>query len=226
MNIFSKTLSKLGIKNKANSRNIELNQLYKFLGIDANAGSNNLSEATYFSCLKVLSESIGKLPLKILQHNENKGVSTLRDHHLYTLLHDRPNPYMTASIFWSTVEYNRNHYGNAYVWIQGVGTEQKLWILPSTDVKVWLVQGIKYNWTLLKIYTDEGYTGVGEATNWPGSPIVFEAAKHVGQRIIGLDPMKTDFIWTKLYRDLNWIPRATRRSGCGRPRIADPVQAR
>ncbi|WP_343555168.1 mandelate racemase/muconate lactonizing enzyme family protein [Sphingobacterium sp.] len=73
------------------------------------------------------------------------------------------------------------------------------------DVKVWLVEGIKYNWTLVKIYTDTGHTGVGEATNWPGSPIVYEAAKHVGQRIIGLDPMKTDFIWTKLYRDLNWI---------------------
>ena len=56
--------------------------------------------------------------------------------------------------------------------------------MKITDVKVWLVQGIKYNWTLLKIYTDEGYTGIGEATNWPGSPIVFEAAKHVGQRII------------------------------------------
>lgn len=35
--------------------------------------------------------------------------------------------------------------------------------MKITDVKVWLVQGIKYNWTLLKIYTDEGYTGVGEA---------------------------------------------------------------
>ena len=30
--------------------------------------------------------------------------------------------------------------------------------MKITDVKVWLVQGIKYNWTLLKIYTDEGYT--------------------------------------------------------------------
>ncbi|PTS98701.1 mandelate racemase/muconate lactonizing enzyme family protein [Pedobacter sp. HMWF019] len=77
--------------------------------------------------------------------------------------------------------------------------------MKITDVKVWLVEGVKYNWTLLKIYTDTGHTGVGEATNWPGSPIVFEAAKHVGQRIIGLDPMKTDFIWTKLYRDLNWM---------------------
>ena len=77
--------------------------------------------------------------------------------------------------------------------------------MKITEVKVWLVEGVKYNWTLLKIYTDTGHTGVGEATNWPGSPIVYEAAKHVGERIIGLDPMKTDFIWTKLYRDLNWI---------------------
>lgn len=77
--------------------------------------------------------------------------------------------------------------------------------MKITDVKVWLVEGVKYNWTLLKIYTDEGYTGVGEATNWPGSPIIYHAAKHAGQRIIGLDPMQVDFIWEKLYRDLNWV---------------------
>lgn len=77
--------------------------------------------------------------------------------------------------------------------------------MKITDVKVWLVEGVKYNWTLLKIYTDTGHTGVGESTNWPGSPIVYHATKHVGERIIGLDPMKTDFIWTKLYRDLNWM---------------------
>ncbi|PPK99930.1 mandelate racemase/muconate lactonizing enzyme family protein [Parapedobacter indicus] len=77
--------------------------------------------------------------------------------------------------------------------------------MKITEVKVWLVEGIKYNWTLIKIYTDSGYTGVGEATNWPGSPIVYHAAKHVGERVVGLDPMRTDFIWTKLYRDLNWV---------------------
>lgn len=77
--------------------------------------------------------------------------------------------------------------------------------MKITDVKVWLVEGVKYNWTMLKIYTDEGVTGVGEATNWPGSQIVEAAARELGQRIIGLDPMRTDFIWTKLYRDLNWM---------------------
>lgn len=77
--------------------------------------------------------------------------------------------------------------------------------MKITDVKVWLVEGVKYNWTLLKIYTDEGATGVGEATNWPGSQIIESAVKELGQRIIGLDPMRIDFIWTKLYRDMNWV---------------------
>ncbi len=77
--------------------------------------------------------------------------------------------------------------------------------MKITDVKVWLVEGIKYNWTMIKIYTDAGITGVGEATNWPGSPMVEAAARHAGERIIGMDPMQTDYIWTKLYRDLNWV---------------------
>ena len=72
-------------------------------------------------------------------------------------------------------------------------------------VEVWLVEGIKYNWTMLRITTDGGLTGVGEATNWPGSPLVYHAAKHVGERIIGLDPSRIDYIWSKLYRDLNWL---------------------
>lgn len=77
--------------------------------------------------------------------------------------------------------------------------------MKITDVKVWLVEGVKYNWTMLKIYTDEGVTGVGEATNWPGSPMIKAAVQHAGERIIGMNPMQVDYIWTKLYRDLNWV---------------------
>ena len=125
------------IFNKSDRQTIELNNLYKFLGINPDEDEKVLSEATYFACMKVLSEAIGKLPLKLLRYNEKNGVQTARRHPLYYVLHDRPNPYMTASTFWSTVEYNRNHYGNAYVWIQGAGKDMRLWILPSTEVEVW-----------------------------------------------------------------------------------------
>jgi HK97 family phage portal protein len=35
------------------------------------------------------------------------------------------------------MEYNRNHYGNAYAWIEGAGNKTRLWILPSNEVEVW-----------------------------------------------------------------------------------------
>ena len=83
------------IFHKSDRQTIELNNLYKFLGIDSNTDERVLSEATYFACLKILSEAIGKMPLKLLRYNEKNGVVTMRDHPLYRLLHDRPNPYMT-----------------------------------------------------------------------------------------------------------------------------------
>jgi galactonate dehydratase len=71
-------------------------------------------------------------------------------------------------------------------------------------VDVWLVEGIKYNWTLLRLTADNGLTGVGESTNWPGSPLIYHATQHLGQHIIGQDPRRVDYLWTKLYRDFNW----------------------
>ena len=130
--------SKFGsIFHKSDRETIELKNLYKFLGIDPDESERVLSEATYFACMKVLSEAIGKLPLKLMRYNDKNGVETCRKHPLYNILNARPNPYMTASTFWSTVEYNRNHYGNAYVWIQGAGRNMNLWILPSSQVQVW-----------------------------------------------------------------------------------------
>ena len=45
----------------------------------------------------------------------------------------------------------------------------------------WLVEGIKYNWTLVKVEAENGLYGWGEATNWPGSPIIEAACVHVGE---------------------------------------------
>lgn len=135
VNIIRKFAKVLGFKKSTD--NSDNNAFYDFLGVDKNAKEDILSEATYFACMKVLSEAVGKLPLKIYQYNDKNGVDVAREHELYNILHNRPNPYMTASNFWSTVEFNRNHYGNAYVWIQGHGRNMKLWILPSKDVEVW-----------------------------------------------------------------------------------------
>ena len=80
--------------------------------------------------------------------------------------------------------------------------------MKITRATTYLVEGIKYNWTLLKLETDTGLHGWGEATNWPGSPLIEAACQHVGQFILGLDARQIDFIWTKIYRDMNWLGQA------------------
>lgn len=111
--------------------------LMDFLGIDSHGKKGRvLSEATYFACLKVLGEAMGKLPCKVMIHQENGGVKSAYDHPAFNVLKLRPNPYMTAATFWSTMEYNRNHYGNAFALITGAGTKLQLWILESDLVTI------------------------------------------------------------------------------------------
>lgn len=188
-----KTAFKL-IFNKSDRETVELNNLYKFLGIDPDKDERALSEATYFACMKVLSEAIGKLPLKLLRYNDKNGVETARKHYLYYLLHDRPNPYMTATTFWSTVEFNRNHYGNAYVWIQGAGKDMKLWILPSTDVEVWYDNA--------KILADQPdiyyfYSGGGKVFKFGSEEILHFKSSNTLDGIVGVsvqDQLKTTIV--------------------------------
>ncbi len=77
-----------------------------------------------------------------------------------------------------------------------------------TGVKTFLVEGIKYNWCLVRVDTDAGVSGWGEGTNWPGSPMVEAACRHVGERILGEDARRIDYLWTKMYKDLNWLGQA------------------
>lgn len=127
----------MGLFKKKSASTATFQQIVDFLGL-GDVPADRLSEATYFACLKILSESMGKLPLKLLRKTEQGGVEKAYKHPLYRILAYRPNPYMTATHFWSTVEYNRNHYGNGYVWITGAGSETKLWTLPSPDVQVYI----------------------------------------------------------------------------------------
>lgn len=137
MKIWDKIRARVRRKSAATSEQMTLNQLLEFLGVHDVSGAA-LSEATYYACLKVLSESIGKLPLKIQQFTQQQGIRIAREHPFYRMLNERPNKYMTASVFWSTMELCRNHYGNAYAWIDTRDPKQPaLWPLDPSKVQVW-----------------------------------------------------------------------------------------
>lgn len=139
------------------TENIELNSLLDFLGVDRELTGDALNEATYFACIKVLSESLGKLPLKLMKHDEDAGVISMRGHPLYYVLHNRPNPYMTSTVFWSTMERCRDHFGNAFALITGYPTHTQLWVLDPTRVEIWWD-----NARLLKDVPDIWYKYSGE----------------------------------------------------------------
>jgi HK97 family phage portal protein len=103
-----------------------------------------LSEVTYFTCLKMLSETLAKMPIKFYQKTD-KGIIEAEKSDTSKLLTKRPNPFMTPTTFWNTVEMNRNHWGNAYVYMRKKFVKKKyggdfriidLWIMQSNCVQV------------------------------------------------------------------------------------------
>lgn len=97
----------------------ELNdeKLLEWLGVDT-SNKKAVSEITYFTCLKMLSETIGKMPLKYYQQTE-RGRIRADPTTAGILMTVRPNPYMTPTTMWTTVEQNCQHYGNGYIWMRG-----------------------------------------------------------------------------------------------------------
>lgn len=132
--------------------------LARFLGIDENLNHDAMSEATYYTCLKILREGVSKLPIRLMQETDENGIREAKQHPLYDTFKVRPNPYMTPTYFWSWVEQQRNHYGNAFVYMTGTGTELdplELWPMPFTEVDVWYddcarlcdVPDVYYRWS-------------------------------------------------------------------------------
>lgn len=86
----------------------------------------------------MLSESIGKLPCKLLQSTGDGGVSEMHDHKLYDVLRYRPNPYMTSTSFWATMEALCQDHGNSFAYIErGKRGQIRLWPLDPLEVEVW-----------------------------------------------------------------------------------------
>lgn len=96
---------------------------------------SELREVTYYTCMKILSETMGKLPIKVYEWKKKQGRVRADPDSTSKLLNGRPNPHMTPSIFFATVENNRNHFGNGYVWIQ-----RKISRNDSENIGLWIMQ--------------------------------------------------------------------------------------
>lgn len=78
---------------------------------------------TVFGCVRVLSESVGMLPCRLMQQGE-KTRTPATDHPLYRLLDVAPNDFMTAQEFWELVTACLCLRGNFYAYkVKGLGNK-------------------------------------------------------------------------------------------------------
>lgn len=118
----------------------EWRDLAIFLGLDPDSDPDAMQEVTYYTCIKVLREAIGRMPLRVLRKTDTGGTTPATDKQLYRTLLFRPNKYTYPSLFWACAEQCRLHYGNAYILIRGSGTQRDpttLWLMPPDEVEVW-----------------------------------------------------------------------------------------
>src|SRR5690625_2661983 len=75
-----------------------------------NMDKKGYKETTLITSLRILSDGVSKLPIKV-----HEGNDTAENHHLTQMLKLRPNKLMSASTLWKTIEYQRNWYGYSVV---------------------------------------------------------------------------------------------------------------
>lgn len=156
-------------------------------GFSAGYGPD-VSEVTYFTVLRILSESVGKLPIHV---RDRKHEIVYND--AERLLNIRPNPEHTPVAFLGYLEYCRNHYGNGYAyakWNGSTGKLEELIPLNPLQVRLW-VDDVTENISQRHYYT---YTTVN-GTSWflPAEDVVHVRNWHLDDRtrLLGLPVRET-----------------------------------
>lgn len=72
------------------------------------------------------------------------------------------------------------------------------------DVKTFVVDCFRTNWVFVKLYTDEGIEGVGEATLEYKEKALIGAIEHIREYLVGKSPLTIEKHCHDIYRDAYW----------------------
>ena len=76
--------------------------------------------------------------------------------------------------------------------------------MKVTDIKTFVVDCFRTNWVFVKVYTDEGITGVGEGTLEYKEFALVGAIEHIKSYLVGKDPRQIEKHYHDIYRDAYW----------------------
>lgn len=76
--------------------------------------------------------------------------------------------------------------------------------MKVTDVQTFVVDAFRTNWVFVKVLTDEGISGVGEATLEYKEKALLGAVEHIREYLVGKNPLDIEKHWHTIYRDAYW----------------------
>ena len=76
--------------------------------------------------------------------------------------------------------------------------------MKVTDIKTFPVDCFRTNWVFVKVYTDEGIDGVGEATLEYKEKALIGAVEHIKEYLVGKNPLTIEKHFHDIYRDAYW----------------------
>lgn len=89
-----------------------------------------MQTSAVYACVRVIAESVASLPLHLYKYNQNGSKEKAIEHPLYHLLHDEPNPEMTAYSFLEAALTHLLLWGNFYSQIIRNGKGEVLGLYP------------------------------------------------------------------------------------------------
>jgi len=76
--------------------------------------------------------------------------------------------------------------------------------MKITSVDTLMAFGGRQTWVFVRVHTDAGLTGVGEASVEGKEQAVCSAVQDLARQLIGLDPRRIEHNWQILYRHGFW----------------------
>lgn len=100
-----------------------------------------MRHSAVFACVRIIAGGISTLPLKVYRTDATGTPAQDRKHELARLLRLRPNPRMSAAMFWRTSTAEAVLNGNGYAWIERNlnGRARALWPIPQDRVSPRLI---------------------------------------------------------------------------------------
>lgn len=136
------------------------------------------------ACVKIISEDLASNAHEILQEMPDDSMRLATNHRLWPIIHDEPNPNMSASVFWGAVVASAVGWGNGYAWIKRDNAARVISLVPLASGKT---SPVKSRGELLyaTTQTDTGavaYLDLLNVLHFPG--VSFDG-------IVGMNPIQT-----------------------------------